>query len=84
MHSQEIKLVIYLTIIRSVATCGSEDWTPSKSDENTLRMWERRILRKICGPVKENGVWRIRTNQGLVDLHREPNTISEIRKGRLR
>jgi hypothetical protein len=24
---------------------------------------ERRILRKMCGPTKENGQWRIKTNE---------------------
>jgi hypothetical protein len=28
-------------------------------------------------------VWRIRTNKELMDLYREPDIISEIRKGRL-
>jgi hypothetical protein len=34
-----------------------------KGDENTLAKWETMILRKIFGPVKENGAWRICTNQ---------------------
>jgi hypothetical protein len=41
-------------------------------------------LRKIFGPVRENGVWRIGTYQELMNLCREPDIISEIRKGRLR
>jgi hypothetical protein len=40
-------------------------------------------LREIFGPVKANGVWRIRSNQELMDLYREKDTISEIRKGKL-
>jgi hypothetical protein len=47
---------------------GSEVWALSKSDENTLAIWERKILRKIVGPVKENGEWRICTNQKFMDL----------------
>jgi hypothetical protein len=45
---------------------------------------ERKILRKIFGRVKENYVWRIRTNHDLTDLQREPDIVSEIRKARLR
>jgi hypothetical protein len=63
---------------------GSGVWTLSKSDGNSLAIWERKILRKIFGPVKENGLWRIRTNQELMDLCREPDIISEIRKEKLR
>jgi hypothetical protein len=54
------------------------------SDENTLAIRERKILTKIFGPVKENGVWRIRINQEVFGLYREPDIISEVRKGRLR
>jgi len=59
-------------------------WTLSKSDENTLAIRERRILRKILGPVKEIGVGKIRINQELMDLSREPGITSEVREGRLR
>jgi hypothetical protein len=55
-------------------------WTLSKSDENSLAVWERKILRRIHGPVKENCVWRIRTDKKFMD---EPYDISETRKGRL-
>jgi hypothetical protein len=40
-------------------------------------------LRKIFGPVKGNGIQKIRTNQELIDLYTEPLIISEIRTGRL-
>ena len=33
--------------------------------------------------VKENGVWRISTNQELKNLYTEPDVISKIRKERL-
>jgi hypothetical protein len=32
---------------------------------------ERKIPRKIFGPIKDNYVWRIRTNHDLIDLQRE-------------
>jgi hypothetical protein len=28
-------------------------------------------IEKIFGPVKESGIWRIRTSQELMDLNRE-------------
>jgi hypothetical protein len=36
----------------------------NRSEENSLAIWEMKILRKIFGGVKENDVWRIRSNQG--------------------
>lgn len=44
-------------IIRPVVTYSLEVWTMSESDENTLATWGRKILRRIFGEVKENGVW---------------------------
>jgi hypothetical protein len=60
--------------------CGSEVWSLCRNDANTLVMWKRKISRRIFGPVKENGMWRICTNQELTNPYREPDIISEIRK----
>jgi len=67
-----------------VVMCGLEVWTLGKSDKITLAVWEMNILRKIIGPVKEIGVWKIRSNQDLMDLSREPGIMSEVREGSLR
>ena len=64
--------------ISSSVWFGSHD--SEQIDENTLPIRERIILRKISVPVKENNVWKIRTNQKLVDLHTELDIISEFRK----
>jgi hypothetical protein len=48
--------------IRPVVTYGSETWTMSAADENALRVFERKVLRRICGPVREGERWRIRSN----------------------
>jgi len=37
---------------------------------------------KNTWPVKENGVWRVRTDKEFMDLCSESYVISEIRKGR--
>jgi hypothetical protein len=56
------------TVVRPVATYGSETWTLTKSDENSLRIFERKILRKIYGPVQEGDTWRIRQKKKLSRL----------------
>jgi hypothetical protein len=60
--------------------------TPGKypEDNNPLHQQHGESLKtKIFDPVKENGIQRIRTNQELMDLYREPDIISEIREGSL-
>jgi len=58
-------------------------WTLRKSDENILEVWERKLVRNKIGPVKENGVWKIRAIQELMGLYRGANIVSEIGKERL-
>jgi hypothetical protein len=45
---------------------------------------ERKALRKICGPVYDNGIWRIRTNKELRALYQELDIVTDIKKARLR
>jgi hypothetical protein len=47
---QEIKN-IYQTLVRPVVTHGGETWTLTLTDENALRIYERKMLRNIYGPV---------------------------------
>jgi hypothetical protein len=45
--------------------------------------FERKILRKIFGPIYENGSWRIKTNQELDKLIKHKNVINFARAQRL-
>jgi len=46
------KLKIYKSLIRPIVTYGCEAWTLTNRDEQYLRIFERRVLRKIFGPVQ--------------------------------
>jgi hypothetical protein len=41
-------------------------------------------MRKIYGPVYDDGIWRIRTNKELMALYQELDIVVEIKKARLR
>ena len=60
--SQSAKIRLYKTIIRPAVIYGAGTWTLTNKIEKILMTWERKILRKIYGPTKENGQWRIKTN----------------------
>jgi len=40
-------------------------------------------LRKICGPTKENGQWRIETNEELRTKYKSQDIVTEIKIRRL-
>ena len=49
-----------------------------------LRVFERKVLRKIYGPTKEkNGTWRIKSNEELNRLTGNKNSINYIKAQRL-
>ncbi|KAL4132044.1 hypothetical protein QTP88_009265 [Uroleucon formosanum] len=68
--SRDIKLQLYTTLLRPIITYGAETWTLRKTEENKLSILERKILRKIFGPVKDEETegWRIRKNKELEEL----------------
>jgi hypothetical protein len=49
-----------------------------------LRIFERRILRLICSPVNDNGVWRTRNNSKLNTFYDEPGIVIVVKIGRVR
>ena len=64
-------------------TYGAETWTLTSKREKMLMTWERKILRKIYGPTKENGRWRIKTNEELMTKYKTPDIVSIIKIRRL-
>jgi hypothetical protein len=52
-------------------------------EERVLAVFERKILRKIYGPVKENELWRIRRNDELEDIIKGENIVRFIKIQRI-
>ena len=81
--SQSIKIHLYKMIIRPAVTYGADTWTLTSKIEKMLITWERKILRKIYGPTKENGQWRIKTNEELRTKYKSPDIVTVIKIRRL-
>ena len=47
-----------------------------------LLVFERKILRRIFGPTKENQIWRIKTNEELDKLIKQKNIVIYIKAQR--
>jgi hypothetical protein len=86
--SRNTKMRIYRTVVRTVVrpvvTYGSETWTLPTAEENALRIFERKILRKIYGPVLENGIWRNRYNDELNEIIKGEDIVRFIKAQRIR
>jgi hypothetical protein len=76
---KKTKVMLYKTLICTVLTYGNETWTLFKNSENALSIFERKMLRRICGPVKDNS----RCNKELCELYGEPDLAACIKLKRL-
>jgi len=55
--SRKSKLKLYWSVIRPIVVYGCETWVLKESIIQRLSVFERKILRKIFGPTKEdNGI----------------------------
>ena len=82
--SRTTKIRIYKTITRPVMLYGSEAPCLTVNNEKNLRIWERKVLRKMFGTICVAGYWRSRTNEEVRQLYGELDIVTEIKKGRLR
>jgi hypothetical protein len=61
--SMKSKLKLYRTVIRPTVVYGCKKWVLKENITQKLSVFERKILRKIFGPIKKkDGSWRIKTN----------------------
>jgi hypothetical protein len=72
---------IYKTIIFPVVLYGCETWTLTLSEEHRLEVFEKRVLRKIIGPKRNEaaGGWRKLHNEELHNLYSSSSIIRMIK-----
>jgi hypothetical protein len=47
--------------------------------ERALMMWERKLLREICGPTCEIGSWTIKMTQEIYNEFKSPDIVTIIK-----
>jgi hypothetical protein len=77
---------IYKTIILSVTLYGCETWSLTLREEHRLRVFEKKVLRRIFGPKRDEvtGGWRKLHNEELRDLYSSPSIIGIIKSRRMK
>jgi hypothetical protein len=59
-------------------------FAPRNKQQQQFRIFERKILRKLFGPVQdENGIWRIRRNYELNELIGNGDIVRFIKSRRM-
>ena len=68
--SKNLKFKIYRTIIFPFVLYECETWSLILRKERRLRVFENRVLRRICGPMRDEvtGEWRKLHNEELNEL----------------
>jgi len=52
---------MYKTLVRPAVTYVCETWVLKENTKTKLRVFERKVLRRICGPTKgKDGRWLIK------------------------
>jgi hypothetical protein len=62
---------------------GSETWVMKNKTENVINSYGRKMLRRIPGPINDNGTWRIRYNNEIYTLYGDPELSTVIKLRRL-
>jgi len=65
--SKKLKLRLKNIIIDKKLTYASENWTLTERDRKQMNIFERKVYRRILGPVYDNEKenWRILTNKKI-------------------
>ena len=83
--SKNTKLRIYKTAIRPVVTYGAEAMCLTKKDEEISNIFERKIMRRISGPIKINEEeYRRLMNYEIEEMMKGESIVKIIKSQRIR
>jgi len=80
-----MKIKIYRTTIMPIVLYGFESWSLTLREERRLRVFENRVLRRIFGPKRDEGIgeWRKLHNEELNDQFSSLIIIQVIKSRRV-
>ena len=83
--SRRTKQRLNCTYLRPIVTYACETWSSTQGDEERLQSFERKILRKVYGPVYNNDLesFQRRTNENLQQLYNKPSLRNFLARKRL-
>jgi len=83
---QKLKIKVYENIILPVILYGCETWSLSSREELRLRLFEKRVVRRIFGHKRDEvtGKWKKVCNEELNNLYSSLNIVRVIKSRRMR
>jgi hypothetical protein len=83
---KNIKIKIYRTIILPLVFCGCETWSLTLRKERRQRVSEKRVLRRLFGPRRDDVIGECRKlhTKELNDLYSLPNIVRVVKSRRMR
>jgi sorting nexin-29 len=69
--SKNTKIRLYRTVVLAVVLYGCETWSLTLREEQRLRVFENRVLKRMFGPKRDEatGEWRRLHNEEINDLY---------------
>jgi len=76
---------LYKVLVRPVILYACETWPTSKKDERKLAILERKFLRHIFGPKKndQTSKYEIRSNKEIKDLWGKEDIIQTLKERKM-
>jgi len=83
--SRKTKEKLYTIYLRPIAIYGCNAWATTGGDYKKLLVFERKILRKMYGPVFDDieQKWLRRSNEDLKNLYSKEDLVQFVRSSRL-
>jgi hypothetical protein len=78
---RNVKVKIYKTIIVPAVLYECETWSLTLREEHRLRVFEKRVMRRMFGPGRDDmtGEWRKLHNDELRNLYSSPDIIRQMK-----
>jgi hypothetical protein len=64
-------------VIKPAVLYCCETWAMTEQMKSAHKTWDRKILRKIYGPMKDENGRRMRANDELQVMYRKPNIVTK-------
>jgi len=79
--SEATKEKLYTSYLRPIVMYACEAWSITQGDEEKLLTFERKVLRKIHGPIRnQNGEYERQKNDELKRLYNKPRLFLKAKR----